>query len=331
MSRRVFCSAVVTLGIASGARAAAEETPARLDFGAPESCPQLDHFSKEIESRLSKGRLARPGEMARTFHVRVRNDSERSTAKLTFTDADGKIAEREVSAASCEEATRAIAIVTALAIDARAEEEAKAHPIPKPTTPAPVPEPPPPPSPTPAPAPKPARESSLVLGVGAEAGVERGFAPGFVPRVAALAELGGDAWSLRLGFSYADSGPVSADGGTARYRLYAARASAWPLVLSVSEGLGLGLGAGFDVGLVRAAGERSERIVHPRSTTEAWLVPFVGGRVELRVDPSLAFHIDALAGFPVTRHEFVLEDTVAIHRVPVVAPSLAIGLMGRFR
>jgi hypothetical protein len=236
-----------------------------------------------------------------------------------------------VSAASCEEATRAIAIATALAIDARAEEEAKAHPSPAPAPLPPAPTiAPVPPQPRPPP-PRVPPESSVVFGVGAEAGVERGFAPGFVPRVAALAELGTDTWSVRLGLSYADSGPVSADGGTARYRLYSARASAWPVVFSVSEGFGLALGGGFDIGLVRAAGERSERIVHPRSTTEPWFVPFVGGRVELRVDPALAFHFDGLAAFPVTRHEFVLEEEVAIHRVPAVTPSLAIGLMGRFR
>jgi hypothetical protein len=331
MSRRVFCLALLSSVLGFGATCRAEEGAARLDFGAPESCPQLLDFTREIESRLSRGRLARSGEMARTFHVRVRNDSEKSVAKLTFTDADGRIAEREVSAQSCEEATRAIAIVTALAIDARAEEEAKAHPAPTPvptpppaaTTPAPVP--------APAPLPKTSAETPLVLGVGAEAGVERGFAPGFVPRVAALVELGTEAFSVRLGLSYADSGPVEADRGKARYRLYSARASAWPLLFTLSEGFGLGVGAGFDLGLVHAAGERSDRIDHPRSQNKPWFVPFAVGRVELRVDPALAFHLDGLAGFPVTRHEFVLDEDIVIHQVPSVTPSLAVGLLGRFR
>jgi hypothetical protein len=167
--------------------------------------------------------------------------------------------------------------------------------------------------------------------VGAELGIERGFAPGFVPRVAAFGEIGAEAWSFRLGLSYADSGPVDADGGKARYRSYAARASVWPLIVSPSEGFGLMAGAGFDLGLVHAAGQRSDRIDHPRSTTKGWFAPFVGGRVELRVDPSLAFHIDALAGFPLTRHEFVLEESVGIHEVPPVTPSLSLGLLGRFR
>ncbi len=324
MGQRVGSRALLLLLLAKTSTAWAEDSAARLDFGAPEGCPQKPEFAREVESRLAKGRLAQPGEMARTFHVRVKNEPDKSVAKLTFTDADGRIADREVSAATCEEAARAIALVTALAIDARAEAEQKAA-----SSEAPAFGPPPTVvAPSPAPVRPSPDEPSARFGLGAEAGVSRGFAPGFAPRVAVLGEY---EWA-RIGISYADSGPVDAAEGKARYRLYAARITAWPLGVALTESMNLGLGAGLDVGAVHAAGEKSSRIVTPKSTTRLWLSPEVGARFEIAPDRALAFHVDGMLGFPLIRHEFALEepDTV-VHEVPVVTGSVALGLVARFR
>jgi hypothetical protein len=331
MGRRLWSQAALLFFLAKSAPVLAEDAAARLDFGSPEGCPQLADFTHEVESRLGRGRLARPGEMARTFHVRVKREAEKSVAKLTFTDADGRIAEREVSGATCEEATRAIAIVTALVIDARAQEEAARNPDPPPvvappvqTTPGVLPPPPPPP-------PQPPPEEPVVFGVGAEGGVERGFAPGFAPRVAGLFELGSGFWQVRIGLSYADSGPVDADDGKARYRLYSARMMFWPIRFQLSDEFSIGFGGGYDVGAIHARGEKSARITNPRSKTQLWFAAELGGRLELAPHPGFAVHIEGLGGFPATRHEFELEPDEIIHRVPNLTASVAVGVIARFR
>lgn len=314
------------------ASAQPREVEVRLVYDAPEGCPSAADFQREVETRLERGRIAGSTELARTYRVSLAPSGEGARATLDFTDQDGSRASREVTGATCAEAASAMALIAALAIEARVSEDAQAPARAKPA-PAQPPEPAQPaPAPAPRPPPAPAAEQRAVLGFGAAFGVEQSFAPKLAPAVAAIAELRHDQHALRAELHYADTGPVRIDSGSAELALYSLRLAACPVRLAPSSGLALVPCAGLEGGLVHAAGKQSERIRVPKSTTEPWLAAHAIGRVELSPDPGLAFGIEGALGFPFTRHEFVLEKPeVVVHEVPAVSWGASAGLVARFR
>ncbi|MCK6532778.1 MAG: hypothetical protein L6Q84_07375 [Polyangiaceae bacterium] len=312
--------------------ARADDVSVRLEYEAPEGCPTAADFQREVETRLDRGRIAGSTDLARTYRVKVTQGDPGTMATLDFTDHDGARAVRDVTGATCSEAVSAIALVTALAIEARVAKDGAQAPAPSP--PKPEPEAPPRP-PTPPPAPRPAPKSvepDFVFGFGASVGVEQGFAPKLAPAVAAVGEVLHHSHAARASLRYADTGPAHVDAGIAEFSLYALRISACPLRLMAGSRLALVPCAGLEAGLVRAAGKASERIVEPKSAEELWLAGHALGRVELSPDPGLAFGLEGGVGFPFTRHEFMLEKPdVVVHAVPAVSWSASAGMVARFR
>ncbi|MBI3203722.1 MAG: hypothetical protein HYZ29_19440 [Myxococcales bacterium] len=312
-------------------RAVAEDVSVRLELDAPEGCPSAAEFQHEVETRLDRGRIAGSTDLARTYRVKVTQGDPGTVATLDFTDQDGTRASREVTGASCSEAVSAIALVTALAIEARvAKDEA---PAPAPLREAPkLPAAPKPPRHS-APPPRAARAlPDFVFGFGASVGVDQGFAPKLAPAVAAVGEVLHHSHAARISLRFSDTGPARVDSGIAEFSLYAARLSACPVRLEPGASLALVPCAGAEVGLVRAAGKAGERIVEPKSADEPWLAGHVLARLELLPDPGLAFGLEGALGFPFTRHEFVLEKPeVVVHEVPAVTWSASVGMVARFR
>ena len=324
---RLSWVALVPFLLALPARAEGDST-FRLEYDPPRGCPDASWLRTAVEGRLSRARLAETGELARTFRVTIGEHAGRSTAKLAFTDADGQEAMREVDAESCEQALEAIAVVSAIAMDARAEREQAAAAA----SPVATAEPSRPsegvtlasPAPT---APRQERRSPRHR-FGVEGGVEHGYAPTLAPFAALLTDLDVRVLSFRGALAYSDSGPVEADSGSARYRKITVREEVCPAAWAPTPALGLRPCALVEGGIVHAAGLESPRIVEPRSTTVPWLSAGAVGRVELTPLPSLRFELAAGLRFPAIRHEFVLENPDAsVHRVPAVTTTASLSVL----
>jgi hypothetical protein len=119
------------LGLAPWLLAAGASTEAvRLSYSAAAACPSGAEFESAVRARLRRGRVADAGELAREYRVVVTPQGTKHVARLSFVDGAGSAIVREVSADGCAEAVRAIALVTALAIDAVVPED------PRPATPS---------------------------------------------------------------------------------------------------------------------------------------------------------------------------------------------------
>lgn len=326
---------------AASARAAGG--PARLEYSAPKGCPGPNVLRAEVQARLKYGRLARPGQLARVYQIRIRMTPKGALAHMDFTDADGHEATREVSAPTCHEAMSAMALIAALAIEARATKaRARAARAARSRQPAPpratakrrarglpppkkfVARPAAPPTPPP-------RSQALRVGEGVLLGVNSGFSPKPAPELSLLSEFRFGAALVQGWLAFADSGPTNADGGTARYRLYTLGVEACPQALRPTSALALRGCAGLSAGAVQAAGEKSDRIVTPNSTTEPWLSALALGRVAVAPDPQLALILQGGLGFPVIHHKFTLSRPAAlVHRVPPVTWQLGVGILARF-
>jgi hypothetical protein len=322
---------LAVLGITMGAAriARAQDVSVRLDYSGPEGCPSAAAFQREVETRLDRGRIAGSVDLARTYRVTAEPTAGGLRVTLEFTDHDGSHATREVTSASCDEAVNAMALITALAIEARvAREGVAAQPLPK--EPPSVPPPPPPESPPPPPGAR--AEPATVFGFGASVGIERSFSPKIAPAVAAVGELLHRQHAARVSLFYSDTGPATIDAGSAEFALVALRLSGCPWRLAASEGFALVPCAGLEGGFVRAAGKESDRIVRPKSAREPWFAAHALGRMELSPDPGLSFGVEGAMGFPLTRHEFVFErPEVVVHEVPAVSWSASAGMVARFR
>lgn len=297
----------------------------------------------DVQARLKNGRLARPGELARVFRIRMRVTRHGALAHMDFTEADGREATREVSAPTCHEALSAIALIAALAIEARARKaSAPAARASRPPAPAPrraaAPQrarAAPPPSPpvarrskTPSPPP---RGPALRFGEGALLGVNSGFAPKPALQLSLVSELRLGAALFQGWLAFADSGPTAADGGTARYRLFTLNAVACPRAVRVGGALALRACVGLGAGVVHGAGEKSARIVTPESATDPWVAALALGRIAITPDPRLVVIVQGGPGFPLIHQRFTLSRPGAIvHEVPWVTWQLGAGVLARF-
>jgi hypothetical protein len=126
-------AALAIFGLAPLLAAAEADTEAvRLNYSADAACPSAPEFESAVTARLRRGRVAPTGELAREFRVVVTQKAPKHVARLEFVDAAGITIVREVAADQCAEAVRAIALVTALAIDAVVPED------PRPVSPSPT-------------------------------------------------------------------------------------------------------------------------------------------------------------------------------------------------
>jgi hypothetical protein len=108
---------------------AGESEPVRFEYSAPQSCPGEADFVRAIELHTSRFRLAREGESARTFQVKLADsDSGAMTGSLVVLEGGVALEPRSVRAQTCAEALDALAFIAALSIDPRAESSTSALP-----------------------------------------------------------------------------------------------------------------------------------------------------------------------------------------------------------
>lgn len=94
--------------------ASLEAVTVRVDGFA--GCPSGEDFWRRLQPRLPGVRPSRPGETARLFAVRFREeDGGQVKGRLRIDDVEGRALEREVSGATCVEVADALALIAAVA------------------------------------------------------------------------------------------------------------------------------------------------------------------------------------------------------------------------
>ncbi len=223
---RLWCVALflIAAGFATS-RAAAEEEAFRILYEAPDSCPNQAVFIERMRARTEHGRLAAPGELARTFDVSVSEQARGAgfSGHVDFVATDGQRALRNVAGSTCDEVVSSLALITALAIDDRvAETESVLHP------------------PVPPSHPVAARENPQKSGPSRAAGTNLPQAATLPPRTRLRWDLGGNAGLS----SWVASGSAFAFGGFAelgsRYPSWSVRLSGFDAHQSKSNSVGQG-------------------------------------------------------------------------------------------
>jgi hypothetical protein len=327
----------------------AEGEAVRIEFVAPPGCPDSGSFAHRIEERIANLRRAVDGERARVVRGEIEARAGGVLGRLVLIETDGRTSERTLEAADCRQATDALALIAALAIDPRARETASAassapaHPGPPPAPsqverPAPPPVPPaPPPRPVPSPAPSapsasPAkaegetrRPHPLSFQATATAFGTLGMAPGPTAGGALLVGVLVEgprapwSWSVRIGV--ADTADRSFDrlGGTATFGLLAGLAEVCPLALRFGERIWVRPCVGGEYGVVRV-GASNTSSAHP--VDRPWGGAGLGFRFGVRV--AGPFWVDAAIGGLVAlqRDGFEFGDARFFDSPPVVGRAL---------
>jgi len=325
---RAFLGLVVLLALA--ARASADDTSpppperVRIVYSLAADCPSPEEFEHQLDERLGSGWKAAPDEFARSVTITETAGAENSIVAMEYQDEDGRKISRTVSATSCREALTAMAVITAVAIDAQGRPSAASEPS---ATASEAP-PPPPPSPPPpaapplgAPAkpdsPSPVHEASLRFGLATGFGNGPAFA------------LGGE-WGLEwhsgfavhVGADARDTGSVPALDARARYRVLAGHVDVCPLRIPLTSWLGVPLCAGLEEGMLWAEGVLSPpALTFTQPSYVGWLAVLLtprlrvsGGRVFTELVPELRL--------PLTRPVFAFTNP---DRRVYGVPALAVG------
>jgi hypothetical protein len=110
-------------------------------------------------------------------------------------------------------------------------------------------------------------------------------------------------------------------GGSLDFRLWLAGARACRQVLrNAVEGAAC---LGLDAGVLSAAGSG---LALSRQVNELWLAPNAGFELGARLSQQLAVLARTEAAFPLVRRPYVINDSQRIHRPPVLAPRVFVGL-----
>lgn len=302
---------------------AATEEAVRFQFAAPAECPDAAVFTARVRERTSRGRLAEPGELARTFNVQVTAAASGFAGQIEFLDDNGALVNRRLSGEQCDAVVSSLALITALALDAtlrEADPEPEAAPPRPASTPKPAPLPPQASakSEPKAPPPRPAAPKTLRarIGFGGAYGTSlRG------PERFLLAQQGsligqlewGNGPALRVA-AHLDQQELTVDAGrVAQLRILAVESSVCPLQLR-SEDFALYPCAVVDLGSLRGEGQLGDNLTKADGDTIFWasVGAEVRGLVESEALP-IWLELRAGVGFPlVATHKFVFRNPAAL-------------------
>jgi hypothetical protein len=308
------------------------EEAVRFQYRAPEACPTESGFTERVRQRTVRGRLADPGELARTFSIAIEADEQGFVGSIEFLDDAGAPASRRVRGEQCDAVANSLALITALALDATLREPEESEPAS--TSVAPTPLPPPPPlvvAPRPPPVSRPSRFERIITSM--RIGASGGYAGAeHTPRLGILGQLdfrGG--WALRLNAHYGWDDFVADDlGRRAKLRVQGVETSVCPWRYAKSE-LSIAPCALFDVGSLRVAGVRDEQLISARGETVLWAT--LGAELRFAWEPAAPFWAEAhLAGVAALRqgYQFTFEKPNEVaYEVPAV--SVSAGLSGGVR
>lgn len=328
---------VVLLAVAEAAgdaeRAENDATPPperiALVYRAPPECPQEEAFRVEVRERASGNWEAAPGELARRIDVSVTRSGERYVAAIGFLNAQGERIARSFSGKACAEVVDGIALVTALAIEARVDEAvARSEPEAKTPEPPSAASPPPPAARGREPVARaPAPATHVRFGIGAKVASGVGPQVSFGPSAGGVLEW--RRFRLGLAASMLFSGEVAANGVSAHYRRWSGRLDGCPYVWGDTT-LAFEPCVFFDAGALHGQGVPSAELSSTKGGAAPWLVPGVLFRGVTGVG-GFVVQAEVSGGPPLVRERFgVIRDgseLTTFHVPPFVFEgTLAVGL-----
>ncbi len=267
-----------------------------------------------IAVRTVTDSLLRPrGALRYAVRVEPRGDTSDRAIEVTMAGEDdrGSFAVRTFQAASCEEATSAIALVLAVgpASDSRPEALHVDDALPDR----------PPVSPKPAPSPKAAStplRGYVSLGPGARSLVEG-------QSVATLAlglrkERPVLPW-VEAGLVVGLPRTIEGGGGQGTFTSYAGRLVVAPLAFVLASRIQLSVAVGLEVGVLTGAGAGPQKVESPTRPTVAAIA---GGRAHVALSQLFFAQIDAFGMGSVLRDDFAFVNGGSTYRAPVLAFSL---------
>jgi hypothetical protein len=294
-----------------------------LSYRAPAHCPKRDTFLSEVRRRISEP----PVPLVDSISVEITERAGQFHGRLLFNDQTGERSTRHISGERCDEVASALALITALALQARLPSE--------------KPEPEPEPEPGPASVAASTNESSpesepsdpeAPRSLRLELGAQVGAAAAYSPNPSLTLRVFGSAVTrhalFRLSLGYATSEDTRPATGKSDFSLLAVRGDICAL-LDELDTLTAGLCGGFELGYLRAAGTESNSL-DARQGGTLWAAPALQG--QLRYAPSRSFRLELAAGahFPLYREQFIFrlangsEDE--IHRIPGVGWLASLGV-----
>jgi hypothetical protein len=309
----------------------------RLEYRAPGGCPDERAFFELVRSRTESARFARPDEIARTLHVSVEVGVAQTIARMRYVDAQGNEITREVPGESCKEVVEGMALVAALAIEARVAPRTSAAtgstPPPRPRAERA--------SKTRKPAqegarPAPERLEATVSSrwdIGLELQGGTGPSPEPLLGLGAFADLRpqGAEWTARLTLELSSS-EAEAQGGQVEFQRLAARIDACPLLIEPSRSLALLACGGLEGGRLRGQGVKSRRIAEPEEAAILWAAALLLARAQLDIQELLVLEARGEFSAPLVRHRFVLErPRFEVHEIPWLGWGLALGIAFRLQ
>jgi hypothetical protein len=332
----------------AAARAQILGEPVHLSYAAPLGCPTEAEFHALVAARTTH--LLRPGATgaARSFTITIDAAPGRARGALVIREASGREATREVPGEDCREVAEALALITAVAIDADARDPAAASP-PVPLTPPSAPaiarsEPPRPAFTAPTPGfsqPRRAAAPYWRLSVGTHLVVTGAVAPDPLFGLQLLADvtLFSD-WALaptfRLSFVRGRSALASTDDGYARFTWLAGRLevcpSTWPRSAASPRAAGpvrVGISpcALLDLGALTGEGSNT---LDAADETRPWVAPGLLGRLQLDLFRALLLEVEAGVTFPLLKYRYYFSPTTTVFTVPTAALFGGLGVGARF-
>jgi hypothetical protein len=314
---------------AATATAPAEEA-IRFQYTAPADCPDQASFAVEVRKRTALGRFAEPGELARTFTIKLTPDATGYWGSIELLDDTGMKVARHLHGEQCEAVVSSLALITALALDAslrRAEEMAapradasiSSNALPPQVLPRAA-------TVTPASALEPVTPPRKISGrsTGGRVGVGGGYDSSIhaLP-FALLGQLDWrSGWALRFTARYATDELVVDEGRRAVLRRVDLETSACPWRLAAGV-WGLSPCAALDLGTLRAQGVKADRLTSASGKTIFWAS--MGAELRLAWEPDAPVWIElrAAAGFPLVSHQFTFKypdaDVLTVPRFSAAA------------
>jgi len=322
--------------------ASAEEEAVRVAYVAPASCPDEQVFVARVRSRTEHGRFADPGELARTFDVRLSEPEHGAgfSGEIEFIDVDGSSARRSVTGATCDEVVSSLALIMALSIDDRVAQTVAREQASSPSPPLAAPSAPTKKEAASAPAVSRAtRERSpeptplhLRWQFGLNAGVLNWVSPSVTPMFGGFAELGSreHGGSLRLSGFDARQTKLVRNGAEAHFATDWLRLDFCPLAFAAARQVMISPCAAFDAGVLSARASGSE-LVRKTSSAPFWAAGVALARLSWEIAGHFVLGLDGELAVPLVRRHFVVNNpTVDVFQAPALGVGAKAGVGLRF-
>ena len=310
-----------------------------MEYTAPVECPTRQAFEAELAEHLGTATFARLGELARTLTVAIEPEPAGFRARVELVDRRGQGTERGISAPTCEQAMRAIALVAALAARSQAaqaerERGAKALPnaaagtsVPPPAPSAAVAEAPPASVAEPSNRDERSEKPSVAFGVSAGAAASTGVGPGVAPGLLValrVALTGATERSLVLSALGYDTFQRSLDVADARFSVLKGRLEFCPIEPRLSERVFVSPCAGFELGSQTGRSYADgDRVETSHTVSELWVAGTLAMRLRFRFG-ALELGLGPELGVPLRRNRFALtEPNRPVYQVPRVTVGVS--------